>query len=106
MPHNLPTAAETAVRRLIITGKVQGVYYRASMATAAQSLGVLGWVRNCGDGSVEALLAGDGESVAALIGWARRGPPAARVEHVRVELAELADIGTHTPAFAVVADTD
>ena len=106
MPNNLPTAAETAVRRLIITGKVQGVYYRASMADAAQALGVVGWVRNRSDGSVEALLAGEGESVAALIGWARRGPAAAHVEHVRIELAELAEVGEHTLALSVVADGD
>ena len=74
------------VRRLVITGKVQGVWYRASMAREAQALGVTGWVRNRSDGSVEAVVAGTEEQVAAIMNWARRGPPAAVVEHVAVEM--------------------
>lgn len=74
------------VRRLVITGKVQGVWYRASMAQEAQRLGVTGWVRNRADGSVEAMVAGTPEQVAAIMNWARRGPPAAQVEHVAVEI--------------------
>lgn len=76
----------TEIRRLVITGRVQGVWYRAGMAQAAQALGVTGWVRNRSDGSVEAMVAGNDEQVAAIINWARRGPPAAAVEHVAVEL--------------------
>lgn len=76
------------VRHLTITGRVQGVAYRASMQREAQRLGVTGWVRNCADGSVEAMVAGDNEPVAAIINWARCGPPRAAVEQVAVELGE------------------
>jgi acylphosphatase len=76
------------VRHLIITGRVQGVWFRGSMAQAAQQLGVTGWVRNRADGSVEAMVAGTAEQVAMIMNWARRGPPNAAVEHVAVELGE------------------
>ena len=99
MPNNLPTAADIACRHLIISGKVQGVYYRASMVEEAQRLGVKGWVRNRFDGTVEAQLQGDSESVALLIAWARLGPPAAAVSNVLVELAEEADF----PDFRAIA---
>jgi acylphosphatase len=74
------------VRHLIISGRVQGVWFRGSMAQEAQRLGVTGWVRNRADGSVEAMVAGTAEQVAAIMHWARRGPPNATVEHVAVEL--------------------
>lgn len=76
------------VRHLIISGRVQGVWFRGSMAQEAQRLGVTGWVRNRADGSVEAMVAGTAEQVAAIMNWARRGPPNATVAHVAVELGE------------------
>jgi len=75
-------------RRLVIKGMVQGVAYRYHMSEAARRLGVCGWVRNRGDGSVEALVSGDAAAVAAVIAWARHGPPSASVSQVAVELAE------------------
>lgn len=78
------------IRHLLISGRVQGVCYRASMAREAQALGVTGWVRNRSDGSVEAVVAGSAEQVAAILNWARRGPPAAQVAHVAVELGSAA----------------
>jgi acylphosphatase len=72
-------------KRLVIAGRVQGVGYRASFAAAAVALGLGGWVRNRRDGCVEACVDGDGLAVEAMIDWARRGPPAARVSAVTVE---------------------
>lgn len=74
----------TEVRHLVITGRVQGVAYRASMARKALAIGVAGWVRNRADGSVEAVVAGTPEQVAEIMLWARHGPPSAVVEHVAV----------------------
>ena len=74
------------IRHLRITGRVQGVAYRASMAAAAEVFGITGWVRNRSDGSVEAMVAGTADQVALMINWARRGPPRAAVDHVAVEL--------------------
>jgi len=61
---------------------VQGIGFRDALRSEALRLGVTGWVRNLTDGSVEALAQGDPAAVAALLEWARRGPPAARVERV------------------------
>jgi acylphosphatase len=74
------------VRRLIITGLVQGVGYRYGMVAAARRLEVAGWVRNRRNGSVEAVICGSAEAVAAMIDWARHGPAGAEVAHVAVEL--------------------
>lgn len=73
--------------RLTIRGRVQGVGYREAMREEALRHGVAGWVRNRTDGSVEALVQGDAARVAALVDWARRGPPAASVVQVEVEPA-------------------
>lgn len=75
-------------RRLRIHGRVQGVFYRESMRERAGQLKVTGWVRNCSDGTVEAVIQGKAFDVDALIEWARRGPQAARVEKVDVEAAD------------------
>lgn len=72
-------------RRLIIHGKVQGVYYRASAQAEARKLALSGWVRNLANGDVEALVSGPEQAVEAFIDWARQGPPAAKV--VRVEVS-------------------
>ncbi len=71
--------------RLRVWGLVQGVFFRASTEERALALGVAGWVRNRDDGSVEIEAEGPKSSVEALASWARRGPPAARVDAVDVE---------------------
>lgn len=67
---------------LVIHGRVQGVYYRDSMRREAQRLDIAGWVRNCADGTVEAMVQGAPEAVEAIVRWAQRGPEHARVERV------------------------
>ncbi|HEX6003749.1 MAG TPA: acylphosphatase [Burkholderiales bacterium] len=75
-------------KRLHLSGYVQGVGFRMYMMRKARELGVAGWVRNRLDGQVEAVVHGSAEAVDALIAWARRGPPGARVQEVRVTDAE------------------
>ena len=75
-------------RHVRVTGRVQGVWFRAWTRDQAQALGVSGWVRNQADGSVEAVVSGSSEAVAALIGALHEGPPAAEVENVRVTETE------------------
>ena len=76
-------------RQLQITGRVQGVGFRYSMQREAELLDVHGWVRNRRDGSVEALVQGSEEAVAAITNWARRGPAGAQVTNLDVSEAAL-----------------
>src|SRR6266853_730129 len=78
--------------RLHITGRVQGVGYRAWAIETAARLGLRGWVRNRRDGSVEALVTGDEDAVTAMVEACRDGPFAARVSEVHV--SEAADDGS------------
>ncbi|HEY1078158.1 MAG TPA: acylphosphatase [Fontimonas sp.] len=68
--------------RFSVHGRVQGVFFRQSTATAARELGLDGWVRNCADGSVEGLARGDGQALERLRAWLQHGPPAARVDRL------------------------
>jgi acylphosphatase len=71
------------IRHVTIRGRVQGVGYRAWVEDEATARNLEGWVRNCRDGSVEAVFAGSEDVVSEMIAACRRGPPSARVEAVR-----------------------
>ena len=71
--------------RYLVSGRVQGVFYRASAASAARRLGLAGWARNLPDGRVEVVADGEAEALAELSDWLWKGPPAAVVDGVRVE---------------------
>ena len=85
--------------RLRITGRVQGVGYRAWMMRQASALGLRGWVRNRADGSVEALVTGEDDRIATMIEACREGPFGARV--VDVAVSDAADDGS--PGFIAKA---
>jgi acylphosphatase len=75
-------------RRVRVTGRVQGVFYRDTCRREARRRGVSGWVTNSADGSVEAVFEGTEDAVAAMVAWARRGPLQAAVSHVEVSAEE------------------
>lgn len=75
-------------QHLRIRGRVQGVWFRESMRIEAERLAVSGWVRNTADGAVEAVVQGQVSAVEALIAWAHKGPPLARVERVEISAAD------------------
>jgi acylphosphatase len=70
----------------IITGRVQGVWYRMETKQAADLNGVFGWVRNKRDGSVEAVFEGPEDAVKSIVAWCWKGPPSAKVENIDVEM--------------------
>ena len=68
--------------QLLMSGKVQGVYFRASAREEAARLGLSGWVRNTASGDVEAMATGSDEQLQAFVDWCHQGPPSARVRKV------------------------
>ncbi|MGH9086126.1 MAG: acylphosphatase [Acidimicrobiales bacterium] len=79
-----PSRGDLVRVHLIVTGRVQGVWYRQSCKEVAVAAGVHGWVRNTADGRVEAVLEGERDAVDAVIGWMRVGPPHAVVDDVQL----------------------
>jgi acylphosphatase len=75
-------------RRVVVTGRVQGVWFRESCRREAQALGVAGWVRNLSDGGVEAVLEGPSPAVEHVVDWCRHGPVLAQVDGVDLEAEE------------------
>ncbi len=76
------------VVRIIVSGKVQGVFFRQSAKKEADKLGLVGWVRNDADGSVEALVVGSKEKLDQFIAWCKNGSPAAKVGKVEEQWAD------------------
>ena len=74
-------------KKVIISGKVQGVFYRLETQKAARQAGVAGYVKNLADGSVEAVFQGPPEAVDQMVAWCHQGPPAARVDQVIDDVA-------------------
>lgn len=74
--------------RAVVSGRVQGVFFRAYTQEAAIRYGVKGWVRNLPDGSVEALVSGESEQVDRMIGWLHTGSPSSLVSRVTLEETE------------------
>jgi acylphosphatase len=70
---------------VVISGRVQGVWFRASARDKAQQLGLTGWVKNTSGGNVEAIFEGEEKLIAEMLGWCHHGPPLAQVENVEVK---------------------
>ena len=75
--------------RIVVRGRVQGVFFRAATREQGEHLGLAGWVRNRRDDSVEAHIQGPAADVDAMVAWCRRGPPSARVDEVVFEAAAV-----------------
>jgi acylphosphatase len=81
-------------RRVIVKGRVQGVFFRQSCQREARAAGVAGWVRNNYDGTVEAALEGEPDAVERVVSWMRVGPPSAVVTGVKI--VDEPVLGEHT----------
>lgn len=84
--------------RILVAGRVQGVGYRYAFADHATQLGLVGWVRNRRDGTVEACVQGAVPAIDQIVAWARKGPPSARVDEVQVTQA---DTELHANSFQI-----
>lgn len=74
--------------RVVISGRVQGVWFRGTTVEQARRLGLTGWVRNRRDGTVEALFEGERKAVMQIVAWCHRGPGSAHVDNVVVHYEE------------------
>lgn len=83
--------------RVVVQGRVQGVYFRESTRRTAEELGLAGWVRNRDDGGVEAVFEGSAEAITQAVAWARNGPPGAHV----TSLTETAETPDGLTGFAI-----
>jgi acylphosphatase len=76
---------------VIISGRVQGVWFRANTKNKAEQLGITGWVRNTDDGKVEALFEGEENALEEMLEWCNNGPPMAKVKDVKVQRHPASD---------------
>lgn len=83
-------------RHFLVSGRVQGVFFRAATEAAAHRLGLTGWVRNLADGSVELVACGEEAKLMELEAWLWRGPPRARVEQVQISETPPQSFGDFT----------
>jgi len=74
---------------LLVSGKVQGVFFRLNTKNKAEELGIFGWVKNLSDGKVEILVEGEKERIEELIKWVKKGPLFAKVKELEVEQREF-----------------
>jgi acylphosphatase len=88
-------------RRCLVSGRVQGVFYRASTRQRAIELGVTGHARNLADGRVEVLACGEPAAVHALCDWLWIGPPASQVASIEIEEVVEQDTGTQPGVFRI-----
>jgi acylphosphatase len=84
----LTIVADKAQVHIVVSGRVQGVFFRGAAAQEARALGLSGWVRNLLDGRVVILAEGERRNLEMLLAWAHQGPSAARVEGVEAEWSE------------------
>jgi acylphosphatase len=80
--------------RILVTGRVQGVFFRKSTLDQALRLGLKGYVMNLPDGRVLVEAVGEPAAIEALISWCRQGPPGARVQNIQVDETEAPDVPT------------
>ncbi|HVD07983.1 MAG TPA: acylphosphatase [Nitrososphaeraceae archaeon] len=86
--NSIPDDKESISVRLLVRGKVQGVYFRFNLQQVAMKNSVVGWVRNLPDGNVEALLEGNKEDVNQVVRWSKIGPENARVDEVKMDYGQ------------------
>jgi acylphosphatase len=91
--------SELIARRCFVSGRVQGVYYRASTRARARALGITGYARNLADGRVEVLACGEPQAVETLCRWLWQGSPASQVTTVEVSEVAVASLGEPPTAF-------
>ncbi len=99
---NCPSRPSQVRKHIVVTGMVQGVGFRYESVRAARRIGIVGWVRNCMDGSVELEIQGGPEPVAQMIEWLWHGPQWARVDDVTVESEVPRDPAHAERTFLVV----